>query len=415
MSYLDLLKQHGRFLGFGLTLTFLSSFGQTYFIALFNDSLRDAFGLSHSEIGSYYSIATLASGLTIAWLGQKLDQVDLRAFTAALCGALGLAALGMGFVPSVGVLVVVFFLLRLTGQGLLSHTALTSMSRYFDETRGKAMSFASLGYPLGEAILPILVVGLVGVVGWRGTWIGIGLAVGLVAIPFTQFLLRGHGERHREHVGGTLSGTAHRDARSPGPSQRQWSRSEVLRDLRFPLMLPAVTAPGLIVTGFFFHQNHLVATKAWSLQWFATSFAIFALGQLITGIAAGPLVDRFSGRRLMSVFTLPMAAGLTLLAVTDHAVVAAAFMLALGVTAGLQAPVVGSMWAELYGVRHLGAIRAMATSIMVFGTAASPALMGVLIDRGVTMEAMAGASALYAVLASWGVWVAMRVRVGSTV
>ena len=170
-----MLRQHGRFLAFGLTLTFLSSFGQTFFIALFNESLRAEFALSHSAIGAYYSIATLASGLTIAWLGRAVDWVDLRVFTALVCVALAAAAFGMAWVPSALVLVGVFFLLRLTGQGLLSHAALTTMSRYFDETRGKAMALAGLGYPLGEAVLPVVAVGLMTAFGWRQVWFGIGI------------------------------------------------------------------------------------------------------------------------------------------------------------------------------------------------------------------------------------------------
>jgi len=401
VSYLELLKQHGRFIGFGLTLTLLSSFGQTFFIALFNDSVREEFGLSHSAIGGFYSLATLASGLTLVWIGRKLDTVDLRVFTAALCAALALAAFGMALVRSAALLVGVFYMLRLTGQGLLSHTALTSMARYFDETRGKAMSLAGLGFPIGEAVLPLLSVGLMGVIGWRGMWLGIGAIMLFVALPLTQLLLRGHGERHRAHLDMlALGGDAAQGGAGGGARPRQWSVREVVRDVRFWALLPVVVSPGFLVTGFFFHQNHLVDTKGWSAGWFATCFAIFAAGQLLTGIASGPLVDRFTGARLLSWFALPMGVGLAVLALSDEALIAAAFMLGLGVTAGLSPTVVGSLWAELYGVLHLGGIRAMATSIMVFGTAASPALMGWLIDGGVSMEAMAWASVAYVLSAS---------------
>ena len=407
MSYKTLVRQHGRFLGFGLSLTFLSSFGQTFFIALFNDSIRQEFGLSHSAIGGYYSLATLASGLSIIWLGRAVDRIDLRAFTALLCALLAVAAFAMAWVPRGLLIIGAFFLLRLTGQGLLSHTALTTMSRYFDETRGKAMSIAGLGYPIGEAILPALAVVLTGAFGWRMVWIGIGAFSLAVALPVTQLLLRGHADRHERHLASvgisvtSISSGSGQASRGGSPrSPRQWSLGEVLRGWLFWLMLPVVVAPGFIVTGFFFHQNHLVETKGWSAEWFATSFAVFAAGQLAVGLAAGPLVDRFSGARLLSYFTLPLAVALALLGSSNSPFIAAAFMLGLGVTAGLAPAVVGSMWAELYGVQHLGAIRSMATSVMVFGTAASPALMGSLIDQGVSMEGMAWASAAYVVLAS---------------
>lgn len=416
ITYPDLIRSHGRFLGFGLSLTFLSSFGQTFFISLFNESIRSDFALSHGQIGAAYSLATLGSAFTLAWVGKRLDSTDLRRFTAALCVALAVASFGMAFAAGTGSLIIAFFLLRLTGQGLLSHTSLTSMSRYFDAGRGKAMSVAGLGYPLGEAVLPLLAVFLIGALGWRQTWFVVGLFMLTVALPGTQLLLAGHGERERrlrEQLTGHGAQAAETDASvpaatSPAPSSAeaggvlgpQWTLAQVLRDRRFALILPSVVAPGFIVTGFFFHQNHLVAAKGWTVEWFATCFAVFALSQFATGLAAGPLVDRFGGRRLLAAFTLPMGMGLTLLALGSAPWVAAGFMVGLGVTAGLGPTVVGSMWAEVYGVVHLGAIRAMAQSVMVFGTAASPILMGVLIDQGAGIGAMAWGAVGWVVVAA---------------
>lgn len=425
VTYPALIRSHGRFLGFGLSLTFLSSFGQTFFISLFNESIRGEFELTHGQIGASYSVATLASGFTLAWVGKRLDSTDLRRFTAALCVALAVASFSMAIAAGTGSLIIAFFLLRLTGQGLLSHTSLTSMSRYFDAGRGKAMSIAGLGYPLGEAVLPLLVVAAISGLGWRQTWMVVGLFVAVVALPGTQLLLKGHAlreQRLREQLvrrsrQDAPTGANSRDGRSrePGDAEAegihgpQWTLHQVLRDRRFAMILPAVVAPGFIVTGFFFHQNHLVDTKGWTVEWFATCFAVFALSQLATGVAAGPLVDRYGGRRLLSAFTLPMGMGLTLLAVSSAPWVAAGFMVGLGVTAGLGPTVVGAMWAEVYGVLHLGAIRAMAQSVMVFGTAASPILMGVLIDDGISIDAMAwggvgwvGVAALLAVVSGVG-------------
>lgn len=422
VTYPELIRSHGRFLGFGLSLTFLSSFGQTFFISLFNESVRSDFALSHGEVGGAYSLATLASGFTLAWVGKRLDSTDLRRFTAALCVALAAASFGMALAAGAVSLVLAFFLLRLTGQGLLSHTSLTSMSRYFDVGRGKAMSIAGLGYPLGEAVLPLLAVFAIGALGWRQTWLVVGLFMVIVALPGTQILLKGHGERERrlrEELArqGALADRAGvlapGGAKAVAPSrteagagvgntsqQQQWTLAQVLRDRRFVLMLPAVVAPGFIITGFFFHQNHLVAAKGWTVEWFATCFAVFALSQFVTGLTAGPMVDRFGGRRLLAAFPLPMGIGLTLLAVGSSPWIAAGFMVGLGVTAGLGATVVGAMWAEVYGVLHLGAIRAMAQSVMVFGTAASPILMGVLIDRGTGIDAMAWGAVGWVVVAA---------------
>lgn len=414
MSYLQLIREHGRFLAFGFALTLFSSFGQTFFIALFSDDIRAAFDLTHGGFGACYSAATLASGFTLIWLGQKLDTVDLRLFTTGICCGLALAALGMATASIVWVLAIAIYMMRLFGQGLLSHTGQTSMARYLDAGRGKAMSIAGLGFAGGEAVFPIAAVIAIEAFGWRQTWAMIAaLMIGMV-LPLALWLLRGHGERHRQHVE-RLSMELHNESEHRLKSQRrQWTRREVLRDPRFYLMLPAITAPPFIVTGLFFHQLHLIETKGWTAQWFASCFIVFAAAQLPAGIGAGPLVDRFTGRRLMPLFVLPMFVALVVLTLGRHMAFAALFMALLGVTAGVVGPVVGSMWPEVYGVRSLGAIRAMAQSIMVFATAGSPVLMGALIDAGVSMEAITGAGAAYTVLAALLAWVALRERSDSS-
>ncbi|MCP3906305.1 MAG: MFS transporter [Planctomycetes bacterium] len=409
VGYLRFLSAHRRFLVFGFTLAFFSSFGQTFFISLFGEKIRATFDLTHGSFGLCYSLATLASGFTIIWLGKKLDDVDLRVFSVLLCAGLAAACLGMSVAPVVAALAVAIYLLRLTGQGLLSHTAMTSMARYFHEQRGKAMSVAGLGFPAGEAVLPIAAVLVMTQIGWRQTWLAIAVAVGLLVIPLVIWLLRGHHVRHAEHVE-TLA-RAERDAASgdsTAQARTQWSRRQVLRDLRFYLLLPAVMAPGFIVTGVFFHQVHLVETKGWELTWFAGCFAVYAATQLPSGLIAGPLVDRFGATRLLPVFLLPMTLSLVVLAMSSHVMAAPLFMALAGITGGIGSPIVGSMWAEVYGVRHLGAIRAMVTAIMVFGTAGSPVGMGWLIDAGVTMEAISWMCCAYTVIATVVAWVALR-------
>jgi MFS family permease len=286
-----------------------------------------------------------------------------------------------------------FFLLRLCGQGLLGHTANTSMSRYFDKQRGKALSVAGLGYPAGEAILPSLVVAALASLGWRQTWYAVAISVAFVLVPLVIVLLRGHAERHAAH----LAEIAERgkDSAHQLRAGRQWTRREVVKDLRFYLYLPAVMAPGFIVTGIFFHQGHLIESKGWTAPWFAACFIAFAAAQVLSSLIAGPLVDRFAAARIMPIFLVPLALSLVVLATGHSPATAALFLAMFGVTAGLGGPIVGAMWAEVYGTEHLGAIRAMATALMVFGTAGSPVLFGKLLDAGITIETICWGSCAY--------------------
>lgn len=398
MSYVGFVLDNRRFLLFGFAFTFFSSFGQTFFIGVFGENIRDDFGLSVGGFGSLYSIATLTSGFCIIWLGRLIDRIDLRLYSAVVCVGLAGAALAMAGVHAVVALGAAIFGLRLFGQGLMSHTAITSMTRYFDEHRGKAMCLAGLGFAAGEAIFPRAAVEMRDLLGgWRETWALIAGVLLVVAAPLGLVLLRGHAARHRELLDRTDTPAA--DSARDRP-ERQWRRRDVLRDPRFYLILPAIVAPAFIVTGLFFHQSTLIAERGWTAEWFTTGFYAFAATQFPASLQAGPLVDRLSGRRLLPVLLAPMTLALIALASSDHPLTVMVFMALAGVTSGIIGPIVGAVWPELYGVLHLGAIRAMVGSMMVFATAASPVAMGLLIDVGVTMDSLAWMCVAYCVVAT---------------
>ena len=384
MGQWTFIVENRRFLAFGLLLTVFSSFGQTFYIALFSAEIRGAFDLSHGDFGQLYGLATLASGACLIWLGRKIDAVDLRLYSALASAGIVAACLFMSAVSSVALLWLAVFALRLTGQGLMTHTAATSMARYFDDRRGIAVSVASLGHSAGEAVFPLMAVALIAAIGWRETWVAVGLALAAVLVPLVLWTLKGHGERHRRYLERLAAAR-----RESAPAARQWSRRDVLRDPRFYLAMPAVQAPSFIGTGLFFHQVHLVETKGWSLAWFAGAFTAYAVATIAATLLAGAMVDRTSAVRLMRIHLLPMGLALGALAAFDHPYVAYVYLLLFGVSAGASLTVTGAVWAEVYGVAHLGAIRALTMALMVFSSALGPAVMGVMIDAGVGMEAIA--------------------------
>ncbi|MEE8270980.1 MAG: MFS transporter [Alphaproteobacteria bacterium] len=380
MAYLRFVLHNRQFLAFGVLMTMFSGFGQTFFIALFSAEIRAEFGLSHGGFGFVYSVATLTSAVCLIWIGRQIDQTGLRQYAVLVCIGLIAATFALALAPTVIFLYLALFALRLTGQGLMTHTAITGMVRSFSATRGTAVSIAHLGMPAAEAVFPILAVTALAAVGWRQSWMLFGLILAVVLIPAVLWLLRDreHGSR-QPHV-------------APGPAApagRDWSRREVLRDPRFYLVLPAALASSFIITGMFFHQVHLAETKGWSLVWLATAFFAFSAAQVLTSLVAGPLIDRVGATRLMPVVLLPLGIGLLLVALFDHPATAFAYLIAAGISCGMVSTTVATMWAEMYGIGHLGAIRALTTAFGVLASALSPVLMGWLIDAGVSMEALA--------------------------
>ncbi len=413
-SYLQLIRKEWRFLGFGFALTFFSSLGQTYYIFVFNDEVKSAFDLSDGAYGLCYAIATLASAFTLVHVGRAIDTVSLPKWTVGVCLGAVAACFLMSVAHSTILLVAALFALRFTGQGLLGHTAFTSMGRYYDRQRGRAVSIAALGFASGNAVFPWLGVVLLGAMSWREAWATLGGILLVVMIPLALWLLRGHRERHRAHRaaltkthGGTGPAEGDHAKHAPVP-KRQWTRAQVLRDLRFYLLLPGILSPTFILTGLIFHQRRLAEQKDWSIEWIATCFVGYAIAVFISSLVAGRAVDGGGARRLALPYLVPLAMGLGVLGLVDHDAGAMLYLVLAGLTTGAGGPIIGALWAELYGVLHLGAIRALATSMMVVSTALAPFFLGWLLDRGVSMEWQAWGCLVYILLGMAGIAWALR-------
>ncbi|MGD8421128.1 MAG: MFS transporter, partial [Gammaproteobacteria bacterium] len=197
VDYWRFARANPRFLGFGFFLAFLSSAGQTYFVGVFGSGIQADFGLDAGSWGRTYMVGTLASALVINWSGSLIDRYDLRLFTVVTLSGLSIACLAMGSVSSPFLLIAAIFLLRQFGQGLTSHTGITSMARYHDADRGKAIALAAIGFSCGEAILPVVGLYASQSFGWRHTFYGVAIAV-LASIGPALWLLKGHGQRHAE-------------------------------------------------------------------------------------------------------------------------------------------------------------------------------------------------------------------------
>ncbi len=401
-NYARFAVKNRRFLAFGFLVAFSSSFGQTSFVGVFGPDLRAEFGLSHGDWSLVYMAGTLISALVLPWSGRLIDRLDLRVFTVAVYIGLAAACFVMVIAEHVALLVIAVFLLRQFGQGLMSHTSVTSMVRYFDANRGKAISLGSVGFVAGQAVLPFVAVLAIAAVGWRPTYAAAGVVLLVVATPVALRLLKGHGKRNQRHLDAVAAPALEQAA------DRQWTRAEVLRDPRFYGLLVGITAPSLIGTGLFFHQLHLAGVKGWTHGWITGNYVVFAVAALAAMLMAGRLVDRIGARRLVLLHLLPLGFGLVVVAAFDAPLWASIYLLAMGISNGLAFTSVVAMWAEMYGVRNIGAIKSLVTATIVFASALGPPFMGVLIDAGVGIEVICLIFAAYAVAGTVLIWAALR-------
>lgn len=380
------LVDQWRLLSASFLLVGFSAVGQTFVLSLFGGEWRAAFDLSHGGVGLAYSLATLASALLLLQIGRIVDYLSLRrTILLVLLGAC-VGSLTLAFSTGVVMLALGFFLLRLFGQGLMVHTAQTAVARAFHANRGKAISLVAAGLPVAEALVPALMVALMTAIGWRQTW---GLAaLGLIGLLVLLLILL-----HQRLPPGS-------EAADGTTSVRDWTRREVLRDPRFYLTLPALMGAPFVITALFFHQVPLADEQSWALEWLATSFVAFAAAHLAALFLAGPLIDRFGARHVLPVHLLPLMLALGVLQLEAGPWLAPVYLGLAGLGMGTANTLMGVIWAELYGTRHLGAIRSVGQAAMIFATAAAPVAVGLLLDLRLAMASIALLLAGYLLFAS---------------
>lgn len=391
------LAANFRWLLAGFLMAFASSFGQTYYIALFSGHLRAAFELSHGAFGSLYALATLAAAASLVWVGKLADRQRLFTVVAVTLMALTVVMMSLSVVNQLAYLLITLYGLRLLGQGMISHLAVTAMGRWFDQERGRSLSIASLGYTSGEFVLPTLVVFLIGFVGWRASWLVAGGFVLVILLPAILLCLR---------VEPQSASVRSADGKDPATTKglraakRSWSRKDVLKMPLFYLLMVCMTAPAFIITGTFFNQVLLADLKAWPLDLVAKSFMAYAMTQLITVLVVGYLIDKLSAVALLPWYLWPLVGAMLTIAFGSGTLSLFLMMVLIGVTAAASATLFGAIWAELFGTDHLGSIRALTMAAMVVFSALSPGLIGFFLDLGVGFDVQAAVMALYTALAS---------------
>jgi MFS family permease len=384
MGYLRFVIDNRLFLLAGFLLTFTSSYGQTFFIALFAGEIRESFGLTDGQWGAIYTVGTAASALTMVWAGVLTDRFRVRALSAWVMLLLAGACVAMALAGNWLVLVAVIYALRLMGQGMMSQLGAVAMSRWFVAARGRAISLASMGFAAGQAVLPIVFVALLAHFDWRLLWVLAAVLV-LLALPVLQILLR------QERTPQAMA----ESSQSLGMGGRHWTRGEMLRHPLFYLMIPLVLGPAAWGTALFFQQVHLTEVKGWSLAAFVALMPAYTVATIAFTFVTGWAVDRFGVKWVVPFQMLPFALSFLLLAFADTILAAGVGLVIFGIGQGMQGTAITAFWAVFYGTRHLGAIKAAAAALMVLGSAIGPGITGALIDYGIDFPAQMIPIAVY--------------------
>ena len=371
---------------FGFIFTFFSSFGQSFFLGIFNTSIRETLSITHGQFGSIYASATLLSSLLLIWVGKKIDDINIFRFAIYVTLLLSFSCFFFSKISSVVFLFIAIFLMRFSGQGMMSHTATTTVSRYFTKSRGRALSICWFGLSSAEFIMPVLMVFLLSITTWQNIWTIIAIII-LFFLPIASFFLvkkvnldtreKTEGEEFKEE------------------NIKQWKRIEVLKDYKFYIVSMNMLAMPWIATGVFVYQSFISSSKNWGPFVIAQSFMSYSVFSVLTLLISGFLIDKFTSRKLLIFMNIPLFLSTFVIIYFNAPITAFVFLGLIGISNGLANVLGSSTWAEIYGVKHIGSIKALTTALMVFSTAFGTALFGILIDIGFSIEKIAIISALY--------------------
>ena len=371
---------------FGFIFTFFSSFGQSFFLGLFNSSIRNELSITHGQFGSIYASATLLSSFLLIWVGKKIDDINISRFALMVILLLSFSSFFFSKISSVSFLFIAIFLMRFSGQGMMSHTATTTISRYFTKSRGKALSTGWFGLSSAEFILPVLIVYLLTIYDWRNIWIIISLTI-IIFLPISSyFLVRKLNFESRE---------TDDDEGSSGKNIKHWKRVEVIKDYRFYIICANMLAMPWIATGTFVYQSFILESKNWGPFIIAQSFMAYSVLSVITLFISGFLIDKFTSRKLLIFMNIPLLLSVIVIIYFNHPLSAFLFLGLIGISNGFANVLGSSTWAEIYGVKYIGSIKALTTALMVFSTAFGTAFFGLLIDKNFSIEQIAIISAIY--------------------
>ncbi len=370
-GYWLLIRQHFGLLAISFIALFSGNLGQSFFIGLFQKDIAQTLNLSAGEFGSVYAGITMVSGFLVMHFGAKLDWIAPRRYALLVLTALlaGVALLTLS--PWLITAIVGLGLVRLCGQGLMTHFGSTLAGREFTVNRGRALGVVSLGMPFGEILLPPLLAILIGWLSWQQIWWVVALLIASMWLLLFIF--------------------------SPWPAapviQRDASGNKIqgpnpLREWRFWQIIPLTMALPVTLTGIFIYQAQMTSDLNATTTAYALGLMAMGLARFPGSLMGGRWVDEWGVSLLARIYLLPFALAIIAAIIVGGSAGVLILMIGAGISLGMSSPVVDSLLVVLWGRQHLGRVRSVKSALMVFSTGVAPAILGFLIDDGISFIAI---------------------------
>lgn len=349
---------------------FFSSPGQTYSISVFIDSYIYDFGYSRTLISSIYAFATIASGLSMIFVGRAVDHFGSRRMLVFTGLFLALACFFNSIIQTIPMIFFGFFLLRFFGQGSLTLIPGSLVPQWFEQRRAFAISILSLGTILGNLIVPYVNHTLISSVGWQNTWIIWGVGLILIYLPIAKtFVINKPEDIHLLPDNVKARSHTHLAENIKQLEKESFQLNEAIKTKEFWFIGIISMILPMLSTGMMFHFYSIMSTKGIDDSATSIIIGLVALPGFIMPIVAGTVIDRYKPKHILGIALLIVAFDLLFMNLVFSVFTAILFIVFYGFSNSIVGVTLNVIWANYFGRLHLGSIRGAATVFTVIGSA----------------------------------------------
>lgn len=370
--------------------------GQTFSISTFNVSLRESLDLTHSQLTGAYMLGTFLASLPMPWVGALMDRYGLRRTMTMVVLLFGMVCIAGSMVQGLASLFLLFLLLRMLGQGALGLLSGNTLPFWFDRKLGRVEGVRHFGMAVAVGLIPGINLWLIGTVGWRTTWMLLGVAVWGVMLPALWLFRnrpadvgqvfepsRGSALLSEEEIETELEAEAEEaeGVVSGAELARSWTLREAVRTRAFWIVMLATAFWSMTGTAFLFNMQPLFEMRGLDKDDdVKLLYAGFAVSLAVMQLVGGFLADRFPLRYILALAMAGMCAMMWMVWWLADPRLVLPIAILFGVAQGLLIAASGPLWPRYFGTAHLGKIKGTLTTVMVSASSVGPFTLGLCVD-----------------------------------
>lgn len=351
--------------------------GQSFSVSLFIDHYITDFGLDRTSISALYGLGTFIASLSLTWIGRRIDRHGNRLMSAIIALLFGLVLMACSLVTGPFTILISFIAIRGLGQGSLGLVSTTAIAQWFQRRRGWVMGLSLVVFAVFQRFYLPWMQGFIAEHGWRAAWILAGAGILIFVLPLLAIFLRDRPEDFGLEPDGKSASVI---PGAPKIIEENWSLGEAMHTPIFWVFALSRMLSGAWGTALVFHQISIFDGLGHNAEVAAATYGQAALMTAGFTLFSGWLVDRLRPGYLIGIQMSGLMAATGLALIMSETWLLFVYTAAYGVFMGVGAVFDGTVWVNLFGRQHQGAIRGFVATASVMGTAVGPFVFGLSYD-----------------------------------